>query len=60
MNCDECKGTGIDAEKTRKARARHQLDAKAYIRCWACLGNGLKPATRDSLARPLTEKEPKT
>ena len=43
-DCPDCKGTGVDAAKTEKARASGECDAKSYVRCWACNGNGADPA----------------
>ena len=44
MNCEHCRGTGADAEKTRAARRSGECDFLSYIRCWHCVGNGLDPA----------------
>lgn len=43
MYCPDCKGTGQDAEKTKKARKTGVCDKHSYIRCWNCNGNGLDP-----------------
>lgn len=42
--CSDCNGTGADRAKTLAARRRGDCDGRAYIRCWACNGNGLDPA----------------
>lgn len=42
--CPDCRGTGADRAKTIAARQRGDCDSSAYIRCWACNGNGLDPA----------------
>lgn len=41
--CPECKGTGRDAEKTKKAYKEGRVDPPAYVRCWNCQGNGWDP-----------------
>lgn len=38
--CKACKGTGADIERTIKM----PVSASGYIRCSACIGNGLDPA----------------
>lgn len=48
--CKECNGTGRSEAKTA-ARAKEDAEFRhrvkhhgTYVRCWACLGNGLDPA----------------
>lgn len=43
-NCPQCRGTGVDAERTRQARKSGLCDKHSYIRCWNCNGNGLDPS----------------
>lgn len=44
-HCPDCRGTGADDKKTKKALKQGRIDRGSYIRCWTCNGNGLDPAT---------------
>jgi len=38
--CPTCNGTGIDNDKSNDLTRRGIIDFPAFVRCWACNGNG--------------------
>ena len=51
--CPDCAGTGRDEARTKAARRAGRCDGGSYVRCWACLGNGVDPDYVHRLSRAV-------